>query len=265
MRAFLYAKDPDSFFSEVKNFLENLGVTCIFEHPKTLNEGADFSVVLGGDGTVLAAGRAFVPNPVIVVNTGHLGFLTSSSKENYQETLTRFLEGRYTLTKRHTLTVTVRRYLKDPLEFYALNEVVVAKNQLSKLVKVAVKVKDGLKYESISEYRADGLIVSTPTGSTAYNLSAGGPIIHPGCQNIVITPICPQGLTQRSLVIPSNLTVVIQPMDDNLYVSVDGQDGCPMTGNVEVKYNDHAIEIMNPTDSYFHILREKLQWGIRPV
>ena len=256
---------------DVQSYLQKMGVGIT----DNCAEG-DFSVILGGDGSVLAAGRGCAPNPFLVVNTGHLGFLTSTDKENYQEAIKRFLEGRYTLTKRHTLRVLVwsvrtteplTELLPPPKEFFAVNEIVVAKNTLSKLVKVSVCVQDydKLREDLVAEYRADGLIVSTPTGSTAYNLSAGGPIIHPDCENIVITPICPQGLTQRPLVLPSNLRVVIKPADQDLFVSVDGQDGCPMSGNVEVVYNTHQIETVNPTDSYYGILRQKLGWGIKPV
>jgi len=271
--AYIFSLKQDDFYASVRGYLQSNGVWC---GPM---DKANFTVVLGGDGSVLGAGRQGVPNPVIVINTGHLGFLTSSAKENYQETLARFLQGSYTLTKRRTLRVRVAAFSPTaaPSDYDAVNEVVIAKNQLSKLVKVAVYVSDRddewtdpsgfrlSKAELLSEYRADGLIVSTPTGSTAYNLSAGGPIIHPSCESLVITPICPQGLTQRPLVIPANMKVRIKSLDDSLYVSVDGQDGCPMHSVVDVNYNSHSMEIVNPDDSYFQILRKKLGWGVKPV
>ena len=275
--AYIFSMQHDDFYHEVVSHLTlTYGIECTSSLPPF--SPPDFTVVLGGDGSVLAAGRQGAPNPVLVVNTGHLGFLTSTGKENYREAIKRFVQGSYTLTKRHSLTVkvwpvrfgSVDTVLPKPQEFFAVNEVVVARNSLSKLVKVAVYVQDAndVRYqELVSEYRADGLIVSTPTGSTVYNLSAGGPIIHPDCQNIVITPICPQGLTQRPLVLPANLKVILKPVDGDstLFLSVDGQDGCSMLGTVEVNYNQHCMETVNPISSYFMILREKLAWGVKPV
>lgn len=264
--AHIVSQKQDYFYHEVVAYLASLGVKELAIDNYTAN--ADFTVVLGGDGTVLAAGRKSLVNPFVVINTGHLGFLTSSDMENYQDTLLRFLQGSYTLTKRHTLRVQVMAFSPTavPRFFDALNEVVIAKNQLSKLVKVAVYVyQDNDGGELVSEYRADGLIVSTPTGSTAYNLSAGGPIIHPSCDSFVIAPICPQGLTQRPLVLPGHLKVRIKSLDSQLYVSVDGQDGCPMHNVVDVSYNTHCIETVDPPDSYFQILRNKLGWGTKLI
>jgi len=262
----------DDFYHEVVSFLSyTCGVACMSELPDKFIDYPDFTVVLGGDGTVLAAGRQGAPNPLLVVNTGHLGFLTSTGKPDYQEAIKRFLQGSYTLTKRRTLRVQILPFkpaVNKYVEYNAVNEVVISKNQLAKLVGVGVYVmeRDDPTYqELVSEYRADGLIVSTPTGSTAYNLSAGGPIIHPSCENIVITPICPQGLTHRPIVLSGDLRIRIKPLSDDLYVSVDGQEGCSMYGNVDVFYNSHRMEIVNPTHSYFQILQQKLGWGIKPV
>ena len=268
----------DDFFHEVVSFLTlTCGIECMTTLPATFIDYPDFTVVLGGDGTVLAAGRKGLANPFVVINTGHLGFLTSSDKENYRDALLRFVQGTYTLTKRRTLRVRVPDFspTKEPRMFDAVNEVVV--KHPSKLVKVAVYVSEdpgewndpsfsqSTKAELLSEYRVDGLIVSTPTGSTAYNVSAGGPIIHPACDSFVITPICPQGLTQRPLVIPGNMKIRIKPLDCEMFVTVDGQDGSQVLGAVDVWYNAHTIETVNPLDTYFQILRKKLGWGIKPV
>jgi NAD+ kinase len=265
-------KERDIFYHQVVSALDFYGVKAVDTLPKNFAEMPQFSLVLGGDGAVLAAGRAGAPNPIMVVNRGHLGFLTSTDEANYLEALKRFLEGRYTLTKRRTLRVQVAAFrpTKEPDVYNAVNEVVIAKNQLSKLVKVRVHVyydKNNVAAgkEVLGEYRADGLIVSTPTGSTAYNVSAGGSIIHPLCDVLSITPICPQGLTQRPLIIPATMKVQLEPLEEELFVSVDGQDGCPMRGYVDVSYNDHHLEIVNPTDTYFQILRKKLAWGVNPV
>ena len=265
-----------AFQLDVESFLNASGVACrgsfITVHEDVAPK-PDFSVVLGGDGTVLAAGRMGITSPIIVINTGHLGFLTSSSQEEYRTTIDRFLAGEYTTTKRRTLKVTVSPFINKT--FFAVNEAVIAKNQLSKLVNLEVYVRTpgdiatdnvGTPLELLSEYRADGLIVSTPTGSTAYNLSASGPIIHPFCESFVITPICPQGLTQRPIVVPGNMEILLKPLENNLYMSVDGQDGCALNNDtVTVAYNNHILEIVDPIDSYFQILRKKLGWGIKPV
>jgi NAD+ kinase len=273
--AYIFSMKQDDFFHEVVSFLTlTCGIECFSSLPSKDDPFVcpDFTVVLGGDGTVLAAGRAGAPNPLLVINTGHLGFLTSTGMLNYREAIKSFLEGYYTLTKRRTLHVGVAPFSPTGnriIEYNAVNEVVIAKAQLSKLVTVGVYVMDTMNAaykELVAEYRADGLIVSTPTGSTAYNLSAGGPIIHPICDNIVITPICPQGLSQRPLVLPGGTTKIrLTPLDDSLFVSVDGQDGCPMYGNVDVFYNSHQMEIVNPDASYFQILRQKLGWGVKLV
>jgi NAD+ kinase len=308
MKAYIFALKNSTIEADVVSFLSTMGVACSYDM-----DAADFTIVLGGDGSVLAAGRKGVPNPILVINTGHLGFLTSTDKENYQEAIKSFLQGSYTLTKRRTLRVRVVpfRPLDKFREYNAVNEVVISKNQLAKLVKVGVYVmdRDGPDYqepgaldelwrakydfnrtklgvaedkardaadrtiasvqqaklELVCEYRADGLIVSTPTGSTAYNLSAGGPIIHPSCENIVITPICPQGLSQRPLVLSNDVRIRIKPLSDDLYVSVDGQEICPMHGNVDVFCNSHRMEIVNPSFTYYQILRQKLGWGVKLV
>jgi NAD+ kinase len=264
-------KAHDLFYHQVISALDYYGVKATDELPQNFSDMPEFTVVIGGDGAVLAAGRAGAPNPIVVINRGHLGFLTSTDMENYQEALKRFLEGCYTLTKRRTLRVQIAAFRPtgEPEVFSAVNEVVIAKNQLSKLVRVRVHVyhdkDDPTNKEVLSEYRADGLIVSTPTGSTAYNVSAGGSIIHPSCEVISITPICPQGLTQRPLILPGTMKIQLEPLENELFVSVDGQDGTMMRGCVDVSYNNHHIEIVNPTDTYFQILRKKLAWGVNPV
>lgn len=228
---------------------------------------ADCSVVLGGDGTVLSAARQGLKSPVIVVNTGHLGFLTSADPSNFKEVLLDFFtlpeEDRwkfYKRTTRHMLDVAI-----NDDSYLALNDVTV-KNFAFKLGKVAVYADDGTGEELVSEYRADGLIVATPTGSTAYSLAASGPILHPHCDSFVISPICPQGLTQRPLVLPSSFKIRIH-LQDAMHVSIDGQvSNEPLTDtSVHVHYNSNAIETVNPRQSYFQVLRSKLGWGIKPV
>ena len=266
----LIAKDEDDFYSSISTLLST-SFNCRIVKSSDLVHEADFSVVLGGDGTVLAAARAGLKSPVIVINTGHLGFLTSADKSNFNEVLFDFDDWYFsedfnrptapecTLTTRHMLDIKVGND-----SYFALNDIAI--KNFSKLARVSVFAVINKQEEIISEYRADGLIVATPTGSTAYSLSASGPIIHPSCKSYVITPICPQGLTQRPLVIPADWHLRIQ-LEDEMNVSIDGQIArdTPKGTSIEVRYNSHAIETLNPSHSYFEVLRDKLGWGIKPV
>jgi NAD+ kinase len=240
-------------------------------------EDADFTIVLGGDGTVLGAARKGVHSPVIIINTGNLGFLstcseslTTSAYEAAIETIDRVLLGEFTVTTRHLLHVT----LADESEYMALNDVVVQPMHMNKLVKLALYGIDNVDDEVlICEYRSSGLIISTPTGSTAFSLSASGPIIHPSCHSFCVTPICPQGLTQRPLVLPHTTRLHIEPDGhEDLCLSIDGQEEHEIINeSVKVRYNNsqydnsHSIQTVNPLHTYYATLQKKLGWGIRPT
>jgi NAD+ kinase len=269
LKAYVHTKDKDQFYIAVITYLKHCGVLIVDTAPK-----ADFSVILGGDGTVLAAGRSGIKGPVLIINTGHLGFLTSSTAVHYKAAINDFIAGLYTTTKRYMLTVdlldvvsglVVRKKPKFTVvkSFKALNDLVIKPTAMNKLVHMTVYAScDGKPKELMCEYRADGLIVSTSTGSTAYNLSAGGPIIHPSCESFVITPICPQGLTHRPVVLPASYTLHISEFDPGLYISIDGQVNEPLEAQVvSVKYGKACIEAVNPPETYFQVLRQKLHWG----
>ena len=250
------SKDHDEFESAIKKFLLSVGIQIVDE-----TTPADFSIVLGGDGTALgAARRGLLVSPVVIINTGNLGFLSSSSFGLGVETIQRLLEGDFSITSRHLLTTQIYQS-----EFFALNDVVVRPIKVNKLI--TLSLYDDSEDFLIANYRADGLIIASPTGSTAYNLSAGGPIIHPACQVFCVTPIAAQGLTQRPLVLPSSTRLRIEVDDDDLYLSVDGQDGLPVIrgDSIMVSYNSHSIQTVNPVHSYYRTLQEKLGWGIKPV
>lgn len=258
----LVSKDQDDTYRQVSNILTiQLGLQLVENA-----DDADLSVVLGGDGTVLSAARQGLKSPVIVINTGHLGFLTSADPSNFKSILLDYCtlpeEDRlrvYKRTRRHMLDVQI-----NGKKYLALNDVVV--KNFFKLARVNVYADDGTGEELVSEYRADGLIIATPTGSTAYSLSTSGPIIHPHCHAYVVSPICPQGLTQRPLVLPSGLSIRLH-MQDDMHVSIDGQvtNETIKDSSVVVTYNSHTIETVNPSSSYFQVLRAKLGWGIKPV
>jgi len=224
----------------------------------------DLVVVLGGDGTILSVARRYAGGPPILgVNLGHLGFLTEVAREELYPALVEILSGRFDLEERSLLEVRLERGDGSTRTFLALNDAVIAKTALSRIIELSVKV-DG---RSVSRYRSDGLVVSTPTGSTAYNLSAGGPVLHPHLAVTVLTPICPHTLTLRPLVVPdtSLIEVRLETLSESVFLTVDGQEGEEMTSGDRVRVRRHGrqVRLIRTTDqhSIFEGLRSKLHWG----
>jgi NAD+ kinase len=222
-------------------------------------------VVLGGDGTLIHAaglcGQREVP--ILGVNMGTLGFLTEFPRERAIEMLERALKGELESSPRLMLTVEVRDGDRVLLSGAVLNDAVVSKNALSRLATLEVSI-NGFRATS---YEADGLIVATPTGSTAYSLSAAGPIVYPTMEAILITPICPHTLTQRPLLLPATAPVRVRlASDSEMYVTLDGSRGVALETGQEMVVSPAAHRTMilrNPDIDHFTILREKLQWGAR--
>jgi len=229
-------------------------------------EGCDLAVVLGGDGTLLSAARA-VGNraiPLLAVNLGGLGFLTSIPMEDLFPQLDRALAGSQDVVRRKMLHVSLRRRGAAMAEYQALNDVVIAKSAIARIVDLEAWAGDSF----ICEYKADGLIIATPTGSTAYSLSAGGPIVYPTVNAICLTPICPHMLTNRPLIVPSEMPIriVSKARDEDAYLTVDGQVGSPLEGGdaVECSIADFDVLLMRtPDKTFFDVLRQKLKWGER--
>jgi NAD+ kinase len=229
-------------------------------------EGCDLAIVLGGDGTLLSAARA-VGNraiPLLAVNLGGLGFLTSIPMEDLFPQLERALTGEQEFTRRKMLRVSLRREGAVVAEYQALNDVVIAKSAIARIVDLEAWAGDSF----ICEYKADGLIISTPTGSTAYSLSAGGPIVYPTVNAICLTPICPHMLTNRPLIVPSEMSIRIisRARDEDAYLTVDGQVGSPLESadSVECSIADFDVLLIRPPDkTFFDVLRQKLKWGER--
>jgi NAD+ kinase len=229
-------------------------------------EGCDLAVVLGGDGTLLSAARA-VGNraiPLLAVNLGGLGFLTSIPMKDLFPQLERALAGGQEFTRRKMLRVSLLREGTVVAEYQALNDVVIAKSAIARIVDLEAWAGDSF----ICEYKADGLIISTPTGSTAYSLSAGGPIVYPTVNAICLTPICPHMLTNRPLIVPSDMTIriVSRAKDEDAYLTVDGQIGSPLEAGdaVECSIADFdVLLIRTPDKTFFDVLRQKLKWGER--
>jgi NAD+ kinase len=270
---------------EIEAWLRARGCSAVFERataalmpPDTARRVADKSalvadvdlvVVLGGDGTLLsvadAAGAAAADVPILGVNFGSLGFLTEATLPELYASLESALHGRARVEPRMMLrATTVRRGAAMP-EHLALNDVVITKTARARMTDLSVSVGD----EFVTRVKADGLIVATPTGSTAYNLAAGGPIVQPIVDALVLTPIAPHMLTNRPIVIPATSLVRVQPQmneRDELYVTFDGQDGYELEAGdeVQIRCADRRVRLLRPsTRSYFDVLRQKLKWNER--
>jgi NAD+ kinase len=229
-------------------------------------ERCDLAIVLGGDGTLLSAARAVAGRaiPLLGVNLGGLGFLTAIPVGDLFPELERALSGIHRVTRRRLLHVAVLRGDKTVAEYEALNDAVIAKSSIARIVDLDVWAGDTF----VCEYKADGLIVSTPTGSTAYSLAAAGPIIFPTVSAVCITPICPHTLTNRPLIIPADLPirVVGHVKDEDSYLTVDGQVGGHLEAGdvVECRASAHEVLLVqSPDKTFFDVLRQKLKWGER--
>ena len=235
----------------------------------TIAGSAGLVVILGGDGTLLsmadAIGEAHSSVPILGVNFGSLGFLTEVTLPEILPSLEAALGGASRIEERLMLRSTTRRGDAVFVEHLALNDVVVTKTARARMIDLTVSVGD----EFVTRVKADGLIIATPTGSTAYNLSAGGPILHPSVDALLLTPIAPHTLTNRPIVIPGQSVVRVQPnMEerDELFVTFDGQTGFEVQSGDEIVVQRAAqpLRLIKPsTRSYFEVLRTKLKWGER--
>jgi NAD+ kinase len=223
-------------------------------------------IVLGGDGTLLSAARfvadAHTTVPIFGVNLGSLGFMAEVSLEELYGNLAKAIAGKLGTEERIMLNASVFRAGKRIAQYRVLNDAVINKGALARMMELRVSVDDG----HLTTLRADGLIVATPTGSTAYSLSAGGPIIHPTIHCFVITPICPHTLSNRPIALPDSVvvTVCLTSMSEDVSLTLDGQIGFPLEPNdiVAIKKSRFRIKLIkHPTKSYYEILRTKLKWG----
>ena len=229
-------------------------------------EGCDLVIVLGGDGTLLSAARAIGRReiPLFPVNMGGLGFLTAISDDELYPELERAFRAEHRVAKRKLLTTEVVRGGQVVAAYDALNDAVLAKTALARMIDLDTHVDD----QFVCAYKADGLIISTPTGSTAYSLSAGGPIIFPSVPTICLTPICPHMLTNRPVLVPETSVVRIlsHGPDESVYLTIDGQVGSPIQeGDMVVCRSSHySLRLVRPPRMmFFDVLREKLKWGER--
>lgn len=265
-----------SVFRRVYNYLKKSGKEIYIEKHvaqliglKKYNEfhrgrtQVDMILVMGGDGTILSVVEKMrkFNTKIFGINTGTLGFMSEISPTQINQTLKRIFAGEFTLDERFMLQVEVKRGNKVVKKLHALNEAVIAQGTLARMIKLGAKVDN----RKLTTYRADGLIVATPTGSTAYNLSAGGPILYPSIGGVILTPICPHSFTQKPIIIPESKKIEIEVKSNKrlIHLTVDGQRNYPLIYKDKVKIvrGDVVKFVRLPTESFFSTLREKLDWG----
>lgn len=224
----------------------------------------DLIIVLGGDGTMIATARMVGDTevPVLGINYGSLGYLAEFRMEEMFPALETILEGRYQIDSRVMLAAELFRADEQLMRSRVLNDVVINKSALARII----EIEASLNGQFVNSFRADGLIVSTPTGSTAYNLSAGGPVIYPSMNGVVITPICPFTLSNRPIVVPDDAVIELslKTPNEEVALTLDGQVGVPLQveDRIVIKKSRTAFNLVQPMNrNYFDVLRDKLRWG----
>ncbi len=226
----------------------------------------DLIIVLGGDGTMLSVAR-LVGNrgiPILGINLGGLGFITEVNRDEITDAVEKIIKGECSIEERIMLSASVYRHSEKIADFVVLNDVVINKGALARIIDLETIVNNSY----LTTFKADGLIISTPTGSTAYSLSAGGPILYPTLNCFILTPICPHTLTNRPIVLPDNFVINVELISESedVFLTLDGQVGFSMKKNdiIEVKKAEFTTRLLIPCKrDYFDIIRTKLKWGER--
>lgn len=272
-------EEPLKITKKLSNWLKERGVEVYVEkelgkkirHPNSIDRTdipklVEVILVFGGDGTFLGVAREACKygTPILGINLGGLGFLTEVTVDELYPMMERIIAGDYEVEDRQMLITSIRRGKKNIGTYEVLNDVVINKGALARIIDLAIYIEDS----HVTTYKADGIILATPTGSTAYSLSAGGPIVHPGIPVTIITPICPHTLTNRPLVVSSKMKVEIKvtTQEPDTYLTLDGQIGVRLkTGDlIEVKRTDTSVKLIkSPFRDFFSILKTKLMWGER--
>ena len=250
-------------FSEEMNAEGSVNGT--FKELSLIPKDVDWVIVLGGDGTLLGAARRIgrYGAPILGVNLGGLGFLTCIPLNRIYPVVETMINGGLEVESRVMLETMVLRDKEEIIRFQVLNDVVINKSTLARIIDLDVTIDD----EILTTFRADGLIISTPTGSTAYNLSAGGPILYPTIESFILTPICPFTLTNRPIIVPDSAVIGIKmgkESEGTVILTFDGQVGFDLHHDdvVKIHKSNEKINLFRPPDhSYFRILRTKLMWG----
>lgn len=261
------------FFYDFKKLVRSYGADILIdpvsaaaveEKPTPIEEvfkESDILVSIGGDGTLIALARRSheYKKPVFGINLGNLGFLTAVSKDEYKGFIDDLFEGLFDIEHRIMMEITVEK--NGTLEKkYAFNDIVITKNIFSKMIAIDVFSKGA----EINSYYADGLIIATPTGSTAYNLSGGGPLVYPTSEDFILTPICPHSLTQRPLVVPTFLDLTVIPSSAPAVAILDGQESFNLDykESLTIKQSkDKAMLLWPKNHNFFKVLKQKLRWG----
>ena len=258
----LRQKDCEAYVDKETASVLNIEGTARSEIPSL----AEVIVVLGGDGTMLSVARLVGEKgiPILGVNIGGLGFLTAVTKDELYSVLQTLLTGDCPVEERIMLTACVLRHSECIAEYLVVNDVVVNKGALARIIDLETYIDQSY----VATFKADGLIVSSPTGSTAYALSAGGPILYPTLNSIVLAPICPHTLTNRPIVLPDNVVIdiVLRSQNEDVVLTIDGQVGFSLRqgDTVKVKKSQFKTRLFIPCErDYFQILRTKLKWGER--
>jgi NAD+ kinase len=246
-------------------YLASRGVEVLKDEQEAARR-ADLVLVLGGDGTLIHAARMLDgrPAPILGVNMGSLGFLTEVPQAELYQAIEHVLSGKAEVSERMKLRVHLHRGSDEKLvDAEVLNDVVIAKGTLSRMAEFEATAAG----DFVTRYKADGIIVATPTGSTAYSLAANGPILYPSMRGVILNPICPHTLTQRPIVLPDDQTVnILLVSESEVYLTLDGQSGLRLEvgDRVQIKQSPNRVLLVrNPRVDYFGILRAKLKWGAR--
>jgi NAD+ kinase len=252
--------------NDISAWLEERGIDVFFNTEYELPGDADLAVVAGGDGTLLSVARDAAPLgiPILGINLGSLGFLTELQPDEVFSELETVLEGKYHIEERQALRLRHLRKGAVQEEYALLNDAVISKSALARMITIELRINQ----ERVATYTSDGLIISTPTGSTAYNLSAGGPILDPSMRAFVITPICPHTMTYRPLVVPASVQVEASLLNtqEEVYLTLDGQIGIPLEhdDSLAVDLHPSPVRLVRVANrGFFEVLRRKLRWGER--
>lgn len=262
---FFLPKEKDRLIKILKNDIKNIN----FLEEAEVHTESDLIITMGGDGTLIGVSRQIKKTspPIFGVNMGNLGFITEFSKSEFFDELEATLKGNFELTTLSLHQVEVFNKEKVLFKSYFLNDVVINNNQISRMLTLSVECDD----EHIYNLSGDGLIISSPIGSTAYSLAAGGPIIHPSVNAITMTPICAHSLTHRPIVISENSSILVKALkkDDTLKITLDGQEAAIVSSNEMIRITKAKTKVVklikNPNRTYFRTLKEKFTYGAREI
>lgn len=272
----------DILISEVKKFFQKNNTAIEFEENiEAINKGSytiqypvDLIIVLGGDGTFLSATRLVLKSnydiPIIGINLGKIGFLTEISLDNMFDNFEKIYDDDFVIEERMIIDVNFTINSNNEQHFSVFNDVVINKGALEKIIGIDIYIQTGDKKQFVSTFYADGLIIATPSGSTAYSLAAGGPIVYPELDSFIINPIAPHTLSNRPIVLPDNIKIHLQLHEDidKVFLALDGQVGFRLNRNDKIVLSKSKRKIKIITDknkNYFDILRVKLGWEERKI